>query len=133
MKVFKDKYFYKTFFSLSAVIILQNLLTFGVNLADNIMLGKYSEIAMSGVSLANQVQFLLQMFALGASNGIAVLSAQYWGKGDTKPIKKIFISAAIIGTGMSALLGLAVIVAPEAVLGLLTDKTSEITEGSKYI
>lgn len=133
MKLFKDKYFYKTFFTLSSVLILQNLLTFGVNLADNIMLGKYSEVAMSGVSLANQVQFLLQMFALGASNGVAVLAAQYWGKGDTKPIKKIFTSAAIVGTVLSALLGLAVIVAPEAVLGLLTDKTNEINAGSEYI
>ncbi len=132
-KLFKDKYFYKTFFALSSVLIMQNLLTFGVNLADNIMLGKYSEIAMSGVSLANQVQFLLQMFALGASNGVAVLAAQYWGKGDTKPIKKIFTSAAIVGTVLSALLGLAVIVAPEAVLGLLTDKTNEINAGSEYI
>ena len=133
MKLFKDKYFYKTFFSLSSVIILQNLLTFGVNLADNIMIGRYAEVAMSGVSLANQVQFLLQMFAMGAANGVGVLAAQYWGKGDTKPIKKIFTSAAIIATVLSALLGLAVIVAPESVLGLLTDKTNEIVEGSKYI
>ncbi len=133
MQLFKDKYFYKTFFSLSAVIILQNLLTYSVNLADNIMIGKYSEVAMSGVSLANQVQFLLQMFAMGAANGVGVLAAQYWGKGDTKPIKKIFTSAAIIATVMSALLGLAVISFPETVLGLLTDKTSEIAQGSQYI
>ncbi len=133
MKLFKDKYFYKTFFSLSSVIILQNLLTYSVNLADNVMIGKYSEVAMSGVSLANQVQFLLQMFAMGAANGVSVLAAQYWGKKDTKPIKKIFTSAAIIGTVLSALIGLAVILFPESVLGLLTDKTNEIAEGSKYI
>ena len=133
MKLFRDKYFYKTFFSLSSVIILQNLLTYSVNLADNIMIGKYSEVAMSGVSLANQVQFLLQMFAMGAANGVGVLAAQYWGKGDTKPIKKIFTSAAIIATVLSALLGLAVIIFPEAVLGLLTDKTNEIAQGSEYI
>lgn len=133
MKLFRDRYFYKTFFSLSSVIILQNLLTYSVNLADNIMIGKYSEVAMSGVSLANQVQFLLQMFAMGAANGVGVLAAQYWGKGDTKPIKKIFTSAAIIATVLSALLGLAVIIFPEAVLGLLTDKTNEIAQGSEYI
>ena len=93
MKLIKDKYFYKTFFSLASVIILQNLITHSVSLADNIMIGKYSEVAMSGVSLANQVQFLLTMFAMGASNGVGVLAAQYWGKGDTKPIKKIFTSS----------------------------------------
>lgn len=133
MKLFKDKYFYKTFFSLSSVIILQNLITHSVSLADNVMIGKYGEVAMSGVSLANQVQFLLTMFAMGAANGVGVLAAQYWGKGDTKPIKKIFTSAAIIGTVISALLGLVVILSPGTVLGLLTDKTNEIAEGSKYI
>lgn len=118
---------------MSVVIILQNLLTYSVNLADNIMLGKYSEVAMSGVSLANQVQFLLQMFAMGAANGMSVLAAQYWGKKDTEPIKKIFASAALFGIGLSALLGLAVVVTPDFVLGLLTDKPDEIAEGSKYI
>lgn len=133
MKLFKDKYFYKTFFSMAIVIILQNLLTYSVNLADNIMIGKYSEVAMSGVSLANQVQFLLQMFAMGAANGMSVLAAQYWGKKETAPIKKIFTSAALFGVSLSALLGLVVIVAPDAVLGLLTNKPDEISEGSKYI
>ena len=58
----KDKYFYKTFFSLYLVVALQNIIVFSVNLADSIMLGSYSETAMSGVSLANQIQFLLLMF-----------------------------------------------------------------------
>ena len=132
-KILRDKYFYKTFFALSSVIVLQNLLTFGVNLADNIMLGKYSEIAMSGVSLANQVQFILQMFAMGASNGVGVLAAQYWGKKDITPVKKIFSSAAFVGVTISAVFGLIVILFPEAVLGLFTSRTEEIAEGSKYI
>lgn len=133
MKLFKDKYFYKTFFSMAMVIILQNLLTYSVNLADNIMLGKYSEVAMSGVSLANQVQFLLQMFAMGAANGMGVLASQYWGKKDTNPIKKIFASATLFGLVFSAVLGCLVILAPEKVLGLLTYKQGVIAEGSKYI
>lgn len=133
MKLFKDKYFYKTFFFMASVIILQNLLTYSVNLADNIMIGRYSEVAMNGVSLANQIQFLLQMFAMGAANGMGVLASQYWGKKETQPIKRIFSAASLFGVGMSALLGLAVILVPEIVLGLLTDKTDAITQGSKYI
>ena len=132
-KIFKDKYFYRTFFSLSSVIILQNLITHSVSLADNIMIGKYAEVSMSGVSLANQVQFLLTMFAMGASNGVGVLAAQYWGKKDTAPVKKIFSSAAFVGVSISAIFGLIVILFPEAVLGLFTNRTEEIAEGSKYI
>ena len=133
MKLFKDKYFYKSFFSMASVIILQNLLIYSVNLADNIMIGNYSETAMNGVSLANQIQFLLQMFAMGASNGLSVLASQYWGKKETDPIKKIFSSACIFGLGMSLLLAVFVITMPGTALGLLTDKQDAIAEGSKYI
>ena len=133
MKLFKDKYFYKSFFSMASVIILQNLLIYSVNLADNIMIGNYSETAMNGVSLANQIQFLLQMFAMGASNGLSVLASQYWGKKETAPIKKIFSSACIFGLGMSLLLAVFVITMPGTALGLLTDKQDAIAEGSKYI
>ena len=45
------------FFSLTLSLALQNLLTYGVNMMDTVMLGRYSQTAMSGVSLCNQVQF----------------------------------------------------------------------------
>lgn len=118
---------------MSAVIILQNLLVYSVNLADNIMIGSYSETAMDGVSLANQIQFLLQMFAMGSANGMGVLASQYWGKKQTAPIKKIFSTACVFGLGMSLILAIFVITMPNQVLGLLTDKQDVIAEGSKYI
>lgn len=118
---------------MTAFIVLQNLLIYSVNLADNIMIGRYSETAMNGVSLANQIQFLLQMFAIGTANGMSVLTAQYWGKKRLAPIKKIFASACVFGLGLSFLLSVAVITQPQFVLGLLTDKQDAIAEGSKYI
>lgn len=133
MKLFKDKYFYKTFFSMFSVIMLQSLLTCSVNFADNVMIGNYSELAMNGVSLANQIQFLLHMLTMGVTNGLGVLAAQYWGKKQTEPIKKIFSAAFMFGVGFSFLLAVAVIAAPHAVLGLLTDKQDIIATGSQYI
>ena len=56
----KDVYFYKTYFTLFFTVALQNLIVFSVNLADSMMLGAYAETAMSGVSLANQIQLFLQ-------------------------------------------------------------------------
>ena len=48
-----EKSFYKTFALLTLSLALQNLLTYGVNLADNLMLGSYSETALSGSALCN--------------------------------------------------------------------------------
>ncbi|MBQ3537590.1 MAG: MATE family efflux transporter [Clostridia bacterium] len=129
----KDKYFYKTFFSLFLVVALQNIIVFSVNLADSMMLGAYSETAMSGVSLANQIQFLLQMFVNGAANGLVVISSQYWGKKQTEPIKKVFSAAFFAGVIISTVITAAVLISPEGILGILSDEREIVLEGAEYI
>ncbi|HHU84489.1 MAG TPA: MATE family efflux transporter [Clostridiales bacterium] len=133
MKKQFDKYFLKTYFTLFGVVCIQNLIVFGVNLADSVMLGRYSETAMSGVSLANQLQFLLQMLISGTANGLVVLASQYWGKKSLEPIKKIFSVAFYFALGFSLLLGAVVFFAPSGILGILSNETEIVAEGAKYI
>ncbi|MBR2412935.1 MAG: MATE family efflux transporter [Clostridia bacterium] len=125
--------FYKTFFSLAGIMALQNIIVFSVNLADNIMLGSFSEVAMSGVSLANQIQFLLQMLVNGAANGVAVIASQYWGKRQTEPIPKIFSAGFLLASGLSLLLGLIVSAFPQQVLYLLSNETAIVEAGAVYL
>ncbi len=129
----RDTYFYKTFFTPFGVDALRNLIVYSVNLPDSIMLGTYSETAMSGVSLANQIQFLLQMFVNGAANGLVVIASQYWGKKHLEPVKKVFAAAFWAGIIISAVLMTAVLVSPTGVLSILSDKTAIVAEGAKYI
>ena len=82
----KEKTFYKSFMILALSLALQNLLTYGVNMMDTLMLGRYSQNAMGGVSLCNQIQFLLQMLVVGAGEGAVVMGSQYWGKNKLEPI-----------------------------------------------
>lgn len=128
----RDKAFYQTFFILTLSLALQNLLTFSVNMMDTIMLGRYSQVAMSGVSLCNQVQFLLQMLVQGAGEGAVVLGAQYWGKGKLEPIPHIIGCALRFGGAMAALLFGVVLLAPEQLLGLLSNDAVVIGEGVRY-
>ena len=93
-KMIRDKGFYRMFAVLTLSIALQNLLTYSVNLADNIMLARYSQNALSGVSLCNQIQFFLQMLVVGVGEGVVVLGSRYWGKKDLDPIPHI------IGVGL---------------------------------
>ena len=46
----RDKEFYKQFFALYWVLVLHNVIILGVNLADNIMIGSYSETSLAGVA-----------------------------------------------------------------------------------
>ena len=133
MKKEPDVYFYKTYFSLFGVVALQSLIVFGVNLADSIMLGRYAETAMSGVSLANQIQFFLQCIINGAASGLVVLASQYWGKRDLAAIKKVFAAAFLVSVGIGAALEIAVLASPAGILGLLSDQTEIVAVGADYI
>lgn len=128
-----NKYFYLTFFTLFGTVALQSLIVFSVNLADSIMLGSYSETAMSGVSLANQIQFLLQCVVNGVSNGLVVIASQYWGKKQTEPIKKVFSAALLSGLIISGILAAAVLISPTGVLGILSNEGEIVAAGAQYI
>ncbi|MCF0120624.1 MAG: polysaccharide biosynthesis C-terminal domain-containing protein, partial [Oscillospiraceae bacterium] len=131
--IVRDRRFYRTFFSLTLIIALQQLVAFAVNLADNMMLGRFSEYAMSGASIVNQVQFLLQSIIFGISNGAVVLGSQYWGKQEIDPIKKI----TGIAVRLSLIVGIIFFILgrffPEKVLFLLTNDPDVLAEGVKYM
>lgn len=128
----KDKTFYKSFMFLALSLALQNLLTYGVNMMDTVMLGRYSQDAMGGVSLCNQVQYLLQMLVVGAGEGAVVLGSQYWGKGNLKPIPHIIGVALRFGGSLAVLLFCVVAFFPTQLLSLLSNDSAVIAEGQKY-
>ena len=129
----REKQFYRLFFGLTMSLALQNLLTFGVNLLDTVMLGRYSQAAMGGVSLCNQFQFLLQMLVSGAGEGVVVLGAQYWGRGDLKPIPHIIGAALRFGGGMAVGLFALALAVPETLLGLLSSDAAVVEQGVAYM
>ena len=86
----KDKQFYKQFFSLYFVLVLHNIIVLGVNLADNIMIGAYSETALAGVAAVNQVQFVFQQIIMGCGDALVVLGSQYWCQGRTAEMQSLF-------------------------------------------
>ena len=128
-----EKSFYKTFALLTLSLALQNLLTYGVNLADNLMLGSYSETALSGSALCNQIQFFLQMLVVGASEGAVVMGTQYFGKDRFEPIVHTIGTTVRFGGGIAAVMFLLILFFPGQILGLLTNDAAVIAEGVKYL
>ncbi len=128
-----DINFYKTFFPLLFVITLQQLAALAVNMADNIMLGTYTELALSGATLVNQIQFTLQQLASGIGVGIVVLSSQYWGKKETAPIRSIISFGVKTGLLVGVIFFAVTFFFPSQVLSLLTSDKATIAEGVKYL
>ncbi len=129
----RDPGFYRSFFPLLAVITLQQLSALAVNMADNIMLGTYTELALSGATLVNQLQFALQQIASGTGLGVVVLASQYWGKGQTGPIKKIISLGLKFSMAVGAVFFLLGLLVPKQVLGLLTNDQAVIDEAARYL
>ena len=129
----RDKSFYKEFFSLLVFIALQNLIVYCVNLADNVMLGRWSEEALSGVALANQIQFLLQMIVSSVGEGVVVLASQYWGKKDLPSISRVIGVAALLGVSLALVVALVLFAWPVAIMDLLSNKHHLSLLGAPYL
>ena len=100
----RDRGFYRTYFSMFAVVALQNLIAYSVNMADNIMLGSYSQDALSGAATVNQLFFLIQAYANAIGAALVVLAAQYWGQHRVSPIRVLTGIALRLGTVSGAVI-----------------------------
>ncbi len=129
----RERIFYKRFFLLTAGLALQNLLAYSVNLMDNLMLGAYSEEALSGAALVNQIQFFLQMLIGAVGNGVVIFGAQYWGKRETEPIKRFMSLGLFIGAVIGFCFLIVMSLVPEPILRLLTPEEPVIEQALSYL
>ena len=129
----QDRQFYISFISLTVALMLEQAVILSVNLADNVMLGAYSEAALSGVAAVNQIQFVLQQLVYGISNGMIVLGSQYWGQRRTGEIRKLSSIGAWTALGLTLFLFAAVSLFPRGTLMLFTSDEAIIGEGVSYL
>lgn len=129
----RDKKFYKEFLILAAALILEQMVVLSVNLADNLMLGSYNELALAGVAAVNQIQFVLQQIAYGISSGLIILASQYWGQQRTEPIRRLTSAALIFELLLAVVLFAAVSVSPTKCVGIFVDDAAVIAGGAAYL
>ena len=128
-----DSAFYKTFFSMYPLLVLQNVVTLSVNLADNMMLGAYGESALSGAAAVNQIQFVYQCLLTALGDGLVMFGSQYWGKKQLSPLRKIAASAMHFGLLLSAVLFLLVSIFPIQALRIFTTDSAILEQGAQYL
>ena len=129
----KNKTFYRNFFSIYIALVLQNVVTLSVNLADNMMLGAYSETSLAGVAAVNQIQFVYQQFLLALGDGLVIFCSQYWGKRQTAPMKKIAATAMHAGLLIAIALFVLVSLFSRQAVGIFTTDGPIIGEGVRYL
>lgn len=131
--MFKDKIFYKKLWQLMIPIVLQNLMLALVAVADAFMLGGLDQNYMSAVSLATQIQFIQNMFLAASTTSLAILGAQYWGKGDVKTLDDIFCMAIRLCGLVSIIFCLACVFFPRYLMLIFTNEPILIEYGVSYL
>lgn len=79
----RDRNFYRTLFHLMIIVVFPNIIAYSINMADNLMLGMYSQSSLSGAATVNQIQFLLQQMTLAIGDTLVIIASQY-NTGDRK-------------------------------------------------
>ena len=102
-KFIGDRKFYAMVLAVAVPIMLQNGLTNVVSLLDNLMVGRVGTDQMSGVSIVNQLIFIVYLSLFGGMAGAGIFTAQYFGKKDEKGVQDIFRIKIVIGMVLAAI------------------------------
>ena len=125
--------FYRNVFALVIPMAIQNLINVGVTEADVIMLGRVGEKVLSGASLAGQIQFIMTLIFMGITSWATVLTAQYWGKKDTRTIEKVLGMGLAAGLITAVAFAAAALFIPEALMRIYSSDPAVIAEGIRYL
>lgn len=128
-----DRAFYRSLFHILLLVALQNIINYSVNMADNIMLGRYDQTALSGVACVSQIFFLVQQFTLGIGEGFAVIASQYWGQKRVEPICRLAGVALLVTLMTDLLIFAALALFPAEILSVFTKDTAIIAQGVLYL
>lgn len=137
--IISDKAFYRKVLFLATPIALQSLITIGVNMLDNIMVGKLGEIQLSAASLANQFITIYHILCMGIGMGASVLVSRYWGMQENNPqdailaLRKTLCIMVRITVGLAAVFALATFISPEAIMRIYTPDPEVIELGAVYL
>ena len=125
--------FYQKLKLLVLPITMQQFMLALVSATDAIMLGAVSQTSLSAVSLAGQIQFVLNLFISGISAGSGIMAAQYWGKKDAASIEEVMPIALRTNLIFSGVFTVFAAVAPEVLMRIFTSDPALIESGAVYL
>lgn len=129
----KDRSFIRELLVIAIPISFQQLINASLNMIDVIMVGQLGETSIAALGLSNQVFFVLILILFGATSGMAIFTAQFWGKHEIEPIRKVLGMSLILSTAVAFIFTLAATLMPERVLGFYTKDAEVISLGSSYL
>ncbi len=124
--------FYRQVFALTLPLVLQNLITSSLSMADTFMVGLLGTVELAGVTLANIPFFVVQLFFFGVQSGGTVLISQYWGKGDRESINRVLGLSWYVTGAVALTVALAMLAAPVQIMSLFGNDPAAVAVAAKY-
>jgi putative MATE family efflux protein len=129
----RDRAFLREMFLIALPISFQQLINASLNMIDVLMVGQLGEATIAALGLSNQVFFVLILILFGATSGMAIFTAQFWGKQEVEPVRKVLGMSILVSSGIGLVFALAATLIPEAVLGFYTNDVEVIGIGARYL
>lgn len=124
--------FYRQVAVLAAPIVMQNLITSTLGMADTFMVGMLGEAPMAALTLANIPLFVVQMLIFGMQSGSSVLMSQYWGKQDMDAINRVLGVAVWASALVTSVFMVILLVYPVEFLSLFGNDSEVIRLAAQY-
>ena len=129
----RDRDFIRSMLSLALPVAFQQLITASLNMIDVLMVARLGETSVAALGLANQIFFLLILFLFGVTSGMAIFTAQYWGKGDVENIRKVLGICLAIAVFVATAFTFAATLIPQLLMRIYTEDPQVIALGSDYL
>jgi len=129
----KDRSFIRELLVIAIPISFQQLINASLNMIDVIMVGQLGETSIAALGLSNQIFFVLILILFGATSGMSIFTAQFWGKQEIEPIRKVLGMSLMLSISVAFIFTLAATLMPEIILGLYTKDAEVIRLGSSYL
>lgn len=129
----KDNALAQQMLHLVVPIAIQQFMLALVSATDALMLGFVDQTSLSAVSLAGQVQFVLNLFVAGIAAGCGIMIAQYWGKRDTASIEKVMPVALYTNLLSGGIFTVLALMIPGGLMHIFTNDPLLIANGASYL
>jgi len=114
-------------------VIVQQLITIGINFMDNLMVGSFGETQIAAASFGNQFYSLFQFICMGLGSGAIVMSSQFWGRRELEPMRTAAGIALRVTLVLCAAFTAFSVLFPQLIIGAFTNEAPVIAAGTPYM
>ena len=128
-----NKEYTSVMLTVAVPVMLQNLISIGLNLVDVLMIGRLGVSELAAVGAANRIYSVFGMLCFGLISGFSVYLAQYWGVRDIRHIRRVYGLALTAMLGVAALFMMLAGLAGRQLLSWFLEDPAVVEVGRQYL